>query len=128
MNEARPTSLEAAAEAAEAPAVEFLEHGLQRRLGGAALAFVAGAALLFSAYQLTVAAFAPLSSLIMRSLHVGFLLLLAFVLYPVIKRGKQMTQVPLLDWLLAFLGFALAFYQWLFESALIQRAGDPTTV
>ncbi|MEO7115689.1 MAG: TRAP transporter permease [Caldimonas sp.] len=109
------------------PAVEFQEHGLQRRLGGASLAFVAAAALLFSTYQLSIAAFSPLSSLITRSIHVGFLLLLVYVLYPMVKRGRQMTQVPLLDWLLAFVGFGLGLYQWVFESALIQRAGDPTT-
>ena len=110
----------------EAAAAEFHEHGLQRRLGGPALAFLSAAALVFSAYQLTIAAFAPLSSLITRSLHVGFLLLLVFVLYPMRKRGKAMTRVPMLDWLLALLGFALGLYQWVFESALIQRAGDPT--
>ncbi len=109
------------------PASEFQEHGLQRRLGGASLAFVATAALLFSTYQLSIAAFSPLSSLITRSIHVGFLLLLVYVLYPMVKRGRQMTQVPLLDWLLAFVGFGLGLYQWVFESALIQRAGDPTT-
>ena len=37
-----------------------------------------------------------------------------------------MTRVPMLDWVLALLGFALGLYQWVFESALIQRAGDPT--
>ena len=57
----------------DAPAAEFQEHGLQRRLGGAALAFVGTAALLFSAYQLTIAAFSPISSLITRSLHVVWL-------------------------------------------------------
>ena len=29
---------------------------------------------------------------------------------------------------MALLGFALGFYQWVFEAALIQRAGDPTMV
>ena len=109
----------AAVQDGEAAAAEFHEHGLQRRLGGPALAFLSAAALVFSAYQLTIAAFAPLSSLITRSLHVGFLLLLVFVLYPMRKRGKAMTRVPMLDWLLALLGFALGLYQWVFESALI---------
>jgi TRAP transporter 4TM/12TM fusion protein len=111
---------------ADGPAAEFHEHGLQRRLGGSAQAFVGWAALAFSTYQLAVAAFAPLSSLITRALHVGFLLLIVFVLYPAMRRGRQLTRVPLLDWLLAATGFALAFYQWVFESELIQRAGDPT--
>ncbi len=105
---------------------EFQEHGLQRRLGGFALTVVGVVALLFSAYQLTIAAFSPLSSLITRSIHVGFLLLLTFLLYPMLKRGKAMTRIPALDWALAFVAFGLGLYQWFFESALIQRAGDPT--
>ena len=106
---------------------EFQEHGAQRRLGGLALAVLTGLALLFSTYQLTVAAFQPLSSLVTRALHVGFLLLIVFVLYPAVKRGRQMTRVPLVDWLLGATAFALACYQWVNEGALIQRAGDPTT-
>jgi len=105
---------------------EFQEHGLKRTLSGAPAKFLAGAALLFSFYQLTIAAFAPLSSLITRSLHVGFLLLLIFLLYPAARRGRQMERVPLWDWALALLGFGLAFYQWYFEADLIQRAGNPT--
>ena len=105
----------AAAPGETAASGEFQEHGLQRRLGSAALAFVAACALLFSAYQLTVAAFAPLSSLIMRSIHVGFLLLLIFLLYPLVKRGRQMTRIPAFDWVLAFAGFGLGLYQWFFE-------------
>ena len=123
---ATPPREAAAVPDGEPAAAEFHEHGLQRRLGGPALGFLSAAALVFSAYQLTIAAFAPLSSLITRSLHVGFLLLLVFVLYPMRKHGRQMTRVPMLDWVLALLGFALGLYQWVFESALIQRAGDPT--
>ena len=109
-----------------APPAEFMEHGLQRSLSGPALVFLSGAALLFSTYQLVVAAFQPVSSLVMRALHVGFLLLLVFVLYPAARRGSHLTRVPVFDWLLAFVGFGLAFYQWVFEADLIQRAGDPT--
>ena len=106
---------------------EFQEHGAQRSLTGWAAKLLAGSALAFSAYQLLVAAFAPLSSLVMRSLHVGFLLLLIFMLYPRVKRGPGMKRIPGYDLLLAFGSFALGCYQWVFEAALIQRSGDPTT-
>jgi len=105
---------------------EFQEHGQTRRLGGRLLQAVAMAAVAFSAYQLTVAAFAPLSSLVARSLHVGFLMLLTYLLYPAIQRGKPETRIPWHDWLLALGGFGLSFYQMFFEGDLIQRAGDPT--
>ncbi len=108
-------------------ASEFAEHGVQRRLGGATLRLVIAIALTFSTYQLVVAAFHPLSSLVMRSIHVGFLLLLTFLLFPPSPHGR-LTRVPWYDWLLAGIGFSFGLYQWAFEGELIQRAGDPTTL
>ena len=106
---------------------EFQEHGVQRKLGGVALRILVAVALMFSSYQLIVAAFHPLSSLVIRSLHVGFLLMLTFLLYPRSAKGN-LTAVPWYDWLLAGAGFTLAFYHWVFEADLIQRAGDPSMV
>ncbi|MBI4989574.1 MAG: TRAP transporter permease [Rhodocyclales bacterium] len=106
---------------------EFSEHGVQRRLGDGPMKVVIAVALAFSTYQLVMAAFHPLSSLVMRSIHVSFLVLLAFLLYPMFQRGK-LSRIPWYDWLLAGGGFALGFYQWAFEGDLIQRAGDPTNV
>ena len=105
----------------------FSEHGAQRRLGGVALLVLTGIALAFSLYQLGIAAFHPLSSLVMRALHVGFLLTLTFLLFPIRKSGR-LDRVAPLDWLLAVGAFALASYQWIFEVDLIQRAGDPSTL
>ncbi len=106
---------------------EFHEHGAQRQLGGVALKIVVAAALAFSTYQLIVAAFHPLSSLVIRSLHVGFLLSITFLLYPIKQRGKH-TRIPWYDWLLAATSFVLGTYQWVFESDLIARAGEPSTM
>ncbi|PKO86950.1 MAG: C4-dicarboxylate ABC transporter [Betaproteobacteria bacterium HGW-Betaproteobacteria-12] len=105
----------------------FSEHGAQRRLGGVALLILTGIALSFSIYQLTMAAFHPLSSLVMRALHVGFLLTLTFLVFP-IARGGRLDRVAPSDWLLAAAAFLLASYQWLFEIELIQRSGDPSTI
>ena len=105
---------------------EFEEHGVQRHLEGAGRLVLMGAALAFSAYQLAVAAFSPLSSQVTRSIHVGFLLGIAFILYPAWKRADR-TRVAWYDWLLAAAGFGLAFYQWIYEADLIQRAGEPNT-
>ncbi len=103
---------------------EFQEHGVQRKVGGKTLKLIVAFSLLFSIYQLVVAAFSPLSSLVIRSLHVGFLLPLIFLLYPMFKGGK-LSQVPWYDWIFAIAGFGLSFYHWIFESDLILRAGDP---
>ncbi|WP_334187330.1 TRAP transporter permease [Noviherbaspirillum sp.] len=105
---------------------EFQEHGIQRKLGGYALKILIAAALTFSTYQLIVAAFHPLSSLVIRSLHVGFLLMITFLLYPAVKRS-DLSRVAWYDWLLAGGAFVLSTYHWIFEGDLILRAGDPST-
>ena len=76
----------APSQAAEAA---FDETGVKRELTGAPAKVVAGVALAFSTYQLIIAAFAPLSSLPTRSLHVGFLLLLSFLIYPISAQGRS---------------------------------------
>jgi len=103
---------------------EFSEHGVQRRLGGRSLVVLTSIALAFSAYQLTVAAFHPLSSLVTRSLHVGFLVCLTFLLYPAFRHGAKLSRVALGDWFLAAGAFMLSTYHWVFEADLIQRSGD----
>ena len=108
------------------PDEEFQEHGAQRTLSGSALKILTAAALTFSIYQLVIAGFSPLSSLTMRSLHVGFLLMLTFLIYPAFKSDK-LTSVAWYDWLLAATGFGLSFYHWIFEADLIVRSGDPST-
>ena len=109
----------------ESPGEHFEEHGKQRTLSGWALRAVMAAALVFSTFQLVVAAFSPLSSQVTRSLHVGFLLLLTFLLYPATKKGK-LDRIAWWDATLGVAAFALGFYHWIFEADLIQRAGEPT--
>ena len=107
---------------------EFSEHGVQRRLGGRWLTILNGLALAFSTYQLIVAAFHPLSSLVIRSLHVGFLLCITFILYPAFKSGGKLSKVGAGDTALAFGALALSTYHWVFEAELIQRSGDPSEI
>jgi TRAP transporter 4TM/12TM fusion protein len=110
-------------QAAEAP---FHESGATRTLSGAAAMLVTGVALAFSTYQLIIAAFAPLSSLPARSIHVGFLLALSFLTRQASKRANR-HRIPLYDAALAAIGFGLAFYHLVFEAELIQRSGEPST-
>src|SRR3954453_11851190 len=102
----------------------FDETGVKRELTGAAAKVVASVALAFSTYQLIIAGFAPLSSLPTRSIHVGFLLALSFLIHPFGKRSKR-NRIDWWDALLAAVGFALALYHLMFEAELIQRSGDP---
>ncbi|WP_374468633.1 TRAP transporter permease [Ferrovibrio sp.] len=110
----------------EAPAIidrENPTHGLTQLVGwhGKAVFYIAVA---FTFFQIVTAAFSPLSSQVLRSVHVGFLLLLTFVLFRY-RHGKAGDRVPWYDWGLGLAGFALSFYHWVFEADLIQRAGDP---
>lgn len=108
--------------------VAFEEHGVKRELQGVAARVLAAAALLFSLYQLLIAAdLLPLSSIVTRSLHVSFLLLLTFIVYPAFKQG-DLKKIPWFDWALAFTGFGLGFYHLIFEAAVVQNSGDPNTL
>lgn len=81
-------------------------------------------ALSFSIFQIVTAAFSPISSIVLRAVHVGFLLWLVFLSYP--AYGTQRPWQPL-AWVLSLAGVATALYQWVFESDLILRSGDLTT-
>ena len=81
-------------------------------------------ALLFSIYQIIMAAFHPVSSQVLRAGHVGFLLMVVYLSFP--ARGNGRPWQPL-AWVLALTGMGTAFYQWHFEGDLIQRSGDLTT-
>jgi len=93
------------------------KYGLQGRL----LFLIA---VVFSIYQIVVAAYHPLSSQVVRALHVGFLLLLTFgLLQAWLPRHRN---VPLVAWIVGVGGFALCLYHWVFETELLLRGGDPT--
>ncbi|HBM08237.1 C4-dicarboxylate ABC transporter [Pseudomonas sp. Choline-3u-10] len=81
-------------------------------------------ALLFSIYQIVMAAFHPVSSQVLRAGHVGFLLMVVYLYFPAAGNGRPWQP---LAWVLGLAGMGTAFYQWYFEADLIQRSGDLTT-
>ena len=76
-------------------------------------------AIAFSTFQIVTAAFSPLSSEVVRAIHVGFLLLVVFALYPAFS-------VRWLGWTIGLVGFATGLYHLVFEAELVQRAGELT--
>ncbi len=106
---------------------DFEEHGHQRSLMGWAASLSILGALLFSTYQISVAAFHPFSSLVIRALHVSFLLMLIFMLYPATSKGRSQKTIPWYDLLLSLVGFGVGFYHLIFEGELIERSGDPNS-
>jgi len=85
-------------------------------------------AVAFSLFQLTMAAFHPLSSQVIRAIHVGFVLLLIFALFPPMagRGGVWGGLGRSLGWALGLIGFASGLYQWVFEADLTQRSGELT--
>ena len=81
-------------------------------------------ALLFTVFQVITAAFHPVSTQVLRAGHAGFLLLIVFLCYPAVGKGRPFQP---LAWILGLAGVATALYQWWFEADLIQRSGDLTT-
>jgi TRAP transporter 4TM/12TM fusion protein len=81
-------------------------------------------ALAFSIFQIVTAAFSPISSQVLRAVHVGFLLWVVFLSYPAYGANRPWQPMA---WLLSLAGIATAAYQWEFEADLIQRSGDLTT-
>ncbi len=81
-------------------------------------------ALLFSSFQIITAAFSPLSSQVVRAIHVGFVLLMVFALMPSFRAGG--TGGRTLAWTMGLVGFAFSFYHWIFEADLTLRAGELT--
>lgn len=79
-------------------------------------------AVMFSFFQIYTAAFSPMSSQVIRALHVGFVLLMVFTLYPRFFGFK----LSWLGWLLGLTGFVFSFYHWVYESDLTARAGEMT--
>jgi TRAP transporter 4TM/12TM fusion protein len=76
-------------------------------------------AIIFSTFQIITAAFAPLSSTVVRAVHVGFLLLMTFTLYPPLRQRW-------LGWLFGAAAFVAGLYHWRYEADLVQRSGDLT--
>ena len=97
------------------------DNNPEQRLGG----IIFWIALAFSSFQLWTAAFSPLSSQVVRAIHVGFVLLLVFALRPGFR--SQGSGQPALAWVLGLTGFAFGFYHWYFEADLTLRAGELTT-
>ena len=62
-----------------------------------------------------------------RSIHLAFALFLAFTAYPAFKASPR-GHVPIQDWIFAVVGAFCASYLVLFNDALAQRPGAPTTM
>ena len=97
-----------------------LEKGWGHDFEGRALFWIAVA---FSAFQIVTATFSPLASQVVRSVHVGFLMIVVFGVTATLT-DKRLAK--LVYWAVGIIGFALGLYHWVFYNDLILRAGDPS--
>jgi TRAP transporter 4TM/12TM fusion protein len=106
-------------------AEEFIEQeeGAVRRLSGKTGTFVAWTAVVMSLYHL-YAAYAIIPAHILRATHVGFVMLLLFLLFP--ARARSRARITAVDVGLALLGVAAIVYLLVDFDDFIERAVTPT--
>ena len=80
----------------------------------------------WSLYQLYVSYF-PVNSTIVRSIHLAFAMVLAFLIYPIIKKPKFLKKIPWYDYLLAIIGGLGAAYIAIDYVGLSNRPGEYLT-
>ncbi len=81
-------------------------------------------ALVFSSFQVITAAFSPLPSQVVRAMHVGFVLLMIFLIQPGFSKHGGAGHWKPLGWALGLAGLATGIYQWIYEAELTFRAGE----
>lgn len=100
-----------------------IEHGLPggwgAGLSGTVLFFIA---LAFASFQIATSVYAILPTQVLRSLHVGFLVLTASVLIGN-HRSSSWLGVSV-GWALGLAGMGVGLYQWIFYTDLINRASE----
>lgn len=93
-----------------------------RKLGPWLSHIITALCLIWATGQIYTAAFGVFPSTLQRAPHVGFALVLIFMLYP-FRTGKAQTQIPVYDWLLIIASIAVTLYHVIYYEELINRAG-----
>ena len=75
----------------------------------------------FTVFQIWVAAYGTLPSQVVRAMHVGFLLLLGFVLIANLRAKTPLAKAYF--WTAGLVGFGIGLYHWINYVPLIMRAG-----
>ena len=104
-------------------AIEGLPAGFGDGLSGRIAFWIA---FTFSLFQLWTAAYGTLASQVVRAMHVGFLLLLGFVLFGNLVAKTKAGKIWF--WTLGVVGFLTGIYNWIFYEELILRSGFLTTL
>ncbi len=108
------------------------ERGDIRQLGKPENILVAWVAISWAVFQLTLAGFLVLDSTTSRAIHLGFALVLLFLLNPCLKQSRKhlsflaiANRIPLIDYILASSAALSALYIVFDYDGLAMRAGIP---
>lgn len=126
----RPISTASSPTSAE----ELIAQDFGARLpGGIMEKTIASLALLWSLFQLWIASplpfivgFGVMNDTETRAIHLGFALLLAFLVFPAFKRSPR-DRVPAIDMMFGLIACASSLYLFVMYEALAQRPGSLTT-
>lgn len=104
--------------------MKYDRESAYRRIPGVYSVIIAMIAIAFSLFQLYTAAFGVFPAQIQRAVHLGFGVLLAYLLYPASRKGVR--RLAWYDVVLAVVGaFVMSYLVWNFH-ALLVRAGAYT--
>ena len=81
-------------------------------------------AVAFSAFHIATSVYAILPTQVLRTVHVGFLVLVGGGL--IANHLAKHPALKMLGWLVALTGFAVGLYHWIFYLDLVNRAGELT--
>lgn len=106
---------------------KFDKESAFRRMTGMPHYIVVGIAIIFSLFQLYTSLFGLLPAQQQRAVHLAFVLLLVFLLYPAAKSMSR-SHLNVVDIFLGITGAAVAGYLYVNYSELVTRAGAYTTM
>lgn len=100
--------------------------GSTRDLKGIVARIVFALAVAMSLFHLYTAGFGVLLAHKQRAVHLMFVLVLGFLLYPASKKGVGSSRVPWYDWIIAAVAIGVNTYILVFYEVLVRRGGLPT--
>ncbi|MDT8395348.1 MAG: TRAP transporter permease [bacterium] len=111
------------------------EEAGYRHLAGWDRHIIPTIAVIWCLFQLSIASWLLIDTVIIRAIHLGFAMLIAFMSYPALKKPRKgfwsflsaRTRIPIFDYALAILGCFTALYIWLDYTGMAGRQGAPLT-
>ena len=108
------------------------EEGIGRRPKGVEKYVVPTIAVIWCAFQLSIASWLILDSTFIRAIHLGFALLIVFLNYPLFKKTRfglkffsAKEKIPILDYIIGAIAALAAIYIVIDYAGLITRYGVP---